>query len=81
MQPDAELGKPLRARHRVHRSRRADHQARDGQDAIAMRPLDGLVDRDVAAEIVGTKNKAFGRAHLSSSSRRKPGPTPRPLRP
>jgi len=71
VQADAEPRKPPGPRHRVGGFRRADHQARRGQDAIRMGLLDCLVDRDVAAEIVGANDKP---SH-GLSPRRRPGPT------
>jgi len=44
----------------VGRRRRPDHQAGAGQDAVAMRPLDGLVDGNITAEIVGADDQAAG---------------------
>jgi len=71
MQPDAQFGQSLGALHRIRRGGGADHQARDGQHAVAMRLFDRLVHGDIAAEIVGADDKAL----FALSSRRKPGPT------
>jgi hypothetical protein len=67
MQSDAERRQPFRARNGVGGRRLADHQARDRQNTVAMGLLDGLVDGDVPAEIVGADDKAF---HASSAPRR-----------
>ena len=55
---------------RVGRRRRADHQAGAGQDTVAMRRLDRLVDRSVAAEIVGGNDQPLQRGPSAVAWRR-----------
>ena len=79
VQPDPESRQPLGPRDGVGRSRRADHQAGGSQDAVTVRDLDRLVDRDVVAEVVGRDDKALQAATFrrrrksknSTSSRRR----------
>jgi len=63
MQADAQRGKPLGPRHRVRGRRRADHQARHGQDAVAVGFLDRLIDRHIAPEIIGANDEALLISH------------------
>ena len=53
MQAGAKLRQPPGAAHSVGRRRPRHHQACRGQNAVAMRDLDGLVDLKGEAEIVG----------------------------
>ena len=56
----------------VGRSWGTDHQASGGQDAVAMRPLDRLIDRNIATEIIGGDDQppeAQGQLAISRSRR------------
>ncbi len=57
VQPDAQPRQTARPDHGVGGFRGGDHQARAGQDAVAARCLDRLVDGDVAPEIVGADDQ------------------------
>ena len=76
MQPDPQPRQTARPHHGVGGGRRRDHQARAGQDAVAVGPLDRLVDGDVAPEIVGADDQprrafAFARRGSSEPHRRR----------
>jgi len=57
MQADAQSRQAPCPRHRVVRRRRSNHEAGTGQDAIAMRGFDRLVDRRVESEIVSADDE------------------------
>jgi len=76
MQPDAQLRQASGARHGVGRRRGADHQARGTEDAVRMRPFDGVVDLRRQAEIVGGDDKSLQRATSRRSLRKRKNSTP-----
>ena len=58
VQPDAERGVCARALDRVGGGRFGDHEARSGDDPLAMTTLDRLVDRDRKSEVVDRDDQA-----------------------
>lgn len=57
VQSDAQPRQRPRPRHRIGRRRGCHHQTGAGQNAVAVRLLDRLVDRYVASEIVGADDQ------------------------
>src|SRR5581483_7430337 len=57
VQPDPQTRQATRPRDRVGGGRGSDHQAGAGQDSVAARRLDRLVDGDIAAEIVSADDQ------------------------
>ena len=66
----------LMAQTKTHSRLTRDHQARGGEDAVAMRSLDRLVDGFGEAEIVGGDDGAAGHAALLRSRRNWKNSTP-----
>src|SRR5579883_2939776 len=69
VEPDRQPRQAPRPRHRIGRGGGRHHQAGAGQDAVAIGALDRLVDRTVAAEIVGTDDQPAAAAAQLAISR------------
>jgi len=76
MQADAQRGQATRACDSIIRSGSADHQARRGQNAVRVRRLDGIVDLDGQAEVVGGDDQRFQCAVSRRSRRKRKNSTP-----
>ena len=76
MQPDPEPRQPAREFDGASRRRRADHQARRGEDSLDMRALDPLVDFVGETEVVGRENQIFQCAVSCRSRRKRKNSTP-----
>ena len=71
MQPDAQRGHAPRARNRIVRRRRGDHQTRGGENTAAMSGFDGLVDFAGRAEIIRGDDQSLHAASRRVRKKRK----------
>ncbi len=76
MQAHAQAREPPGSAHRVTHRGTCDHQAGGGEDSVAVRAFNGLVDGLGKAEIVGGDNGAAGHAALLRSRRKWKNSTP-----
>jgi len=76
MQADAQSGQPAGARHRILDRGTADHEAGGGQDAVAMRNFDRIVDLGSKPEIIGGDNRLLQDTGSRRSRRKWKNSTP-----
>lgn len=76
MQPDREPRQAVRYLHSPGGRRRADHQARRGEDAFDMRALNRLVNLVGETEVVGRDDQIFQCAVSCRSRRNRKNSTP-----
>src|ERR1700722_12916337 len=76
MQPDRKPRQASRELHSAGGSRRSDHQARCGENAVDMRALDGFIDFVGEAEVVGCDDQIFQCAVSCRSRKKRKNSTP-----